>query len=95
MKLNPISTYRNITLTYKNYLKTLFYSKNKDINQQLSDLIDKTEFTKGPFVELTHKFEKGKSIEEYINKNILHKDIRKILKPYELNNLYFQEVQTI
>jgi len=95
MKLNPISTYRNITLTYKNYLKTLFHSKNKYINQQLSNLIDKTEFTKGPFVELTHKFEKGKSIEEYINKNILHKDIRKILKPYELNNLYFHQQEVI
>ncbi|MDX1809186.1 MAG: DEAD/DEAH box helicase [Sulfurospirillaceae bacterium] len=95
MRLNPISTYKRIEENYKNYLKTLFYSRNESINKKLSKEIDETKFTKGPFVEQTYKFEKGRSTIEYIKNNILHKDIEKILKPFELNSLYYHQQEVI
>jgi len=95
MSLNPITTYKNIQSTYKKYLKTLFYSRDEYINKKLDKLIEETDFTKGPFLELSKKFEDGKSIQEYIDSNILHKDIKKILKHKELNNLRYHQQEVI
>ncbi|WP_457564316.1 DEAD/DEAH box helicase [Caminibacter sp.] len=76
-------------------MKTLFYSKNNFINEQLNSLITADRFTKGPYVEQIFDFEKGKSVKEFIEKRILHKDVEKILKSYEISNLYFHQEEVI
>ncbi len=95
MRVNPVNAYKLITDKYIEYLKTLFSSKNRIINKKLEKIITPKRFTKGPFLEQVFEFEKGKNINEFIKKNILHPDIVKILKPYELNNLYFHQEEVI
>ena len=70
-QLNPIELSEQISENYKRYLTTTFEVKDKQLKKRLYDQINAYPFSKGPYIETTPDFKKGKSIEELIKREDL------------------------
>lgn len=67
---------------YIRYLKTIFQINDKIYSTQFEmALCDEKSFAKGPYIDITDSFVKGKSIEELISLGILSKGFKKIKMP--------------
>jgi len=70
-QFNPIELSEQISENYKRYLTTTFEVKDKQLKKRLYDQINAYPFSKGPYIETTPDFKKGKSIEELIKREDL------------------------
>lgn len=52
-------------------------------------------FEKGPYLEVTNSFEKGKGLKELINEKIISKDFEKIERLYNIPNLHFHQEEAL
>lgn len=79
MSLNPITATKDIEKRYTEYLSTTFYINNSELQQAfLQELTQKNRFIKGPILEATPPFKKGKSINELISEGVLSEEFRKL-----------------
>lgn len=77
MGINPIEASEHILEKYLRYIDTTFFIKNKYYREQFKHLLDdKQYFAKGPYLDVTDSFEKGKSIEQLIDEGIVSKEFR-------------------
>ncbi|MHA1491357.1 MAG: DEAD/DEAH box helicase [Promethearchaeota archaeon] len=63
---DPIINAKILNDAYKKFLISSFYIKDKEINQEFKKKIKEYDFSKGPFIEITPPFKKGKLISELI-----------------------------
>ena len=79
---SPVSASKNIVNKYIRYLRTIFKINNTEYSGQFEkSLKDVNSFAKGPFLDVTDAFVKGKSIEELIESGILANDFKRINMP--------------
>src|SRR3990172_6369007 len=71
-QLNQINTSRLIKTSYVNYLKTLFPINDPELESKFHELLeDENKLFKGPYLESTPPYKKGKSIKDLQYENVL------------------------
>ena len=79
MAFLPVSASKEISEKYKRYLKTIFEINDPVYQQQFEKhLNNETQFSNGPYLDVTDSFKKGDSIEELIKKGVLPAGFRRI-----------------
>ena len=82
MPLNPITATKEIEKRYSQYLSTTFYINDAELqNKFLHELSQKNRFIKGPILEATPPFKKGKNIEDLIIEGVLCEEFKKLNSP--------------
>lgn len=77
MSFSPIEASKHITDKYYRYLKTTF-AMNYPYKAEYEKLIDQDILSKGPYLDVTDSFEKGKTLTELIDEGILPKSFSSI-----------------
>lgn len=99
--LNPIKTAADIKNRYIQYLLTTFKINDKNIEKQFKDELYKNgKLSKGPYLEVSNSFKKGRSINELIQDSILVKEFNNFKShsfPFQNKdvNIYFHQEQAI
>lgn len=84
MVFSPIIASENIVKKYKRYLSTIFKIADKDYSMQFkSALNDPSTIAKGPYLDVTDSFAKGKSLHELVDEGLLSADFSKLGMPYD------------
>lgn len=79
MSFNPIEASKKITDEYISYLKTIFKIADADYEKKFIKCLEKkNNFAKGPYIELSGSFAKGKSLNELIAEKVLDKNMSKV-----------------
>ncbi|NLD20749.1 MAG: DEAD/DEAH box helicase, partial [Clostridiales bacterium] len=79
MKFSPVNASKEITDSYKRYLKTMFEISDEEYYSQLiSQLDDERTFAAGPYIDVTDSFVTGKCLSEMVEEGILPKNFTKI-----------------
>ena len=93
MSFSPVKASKIITDKYLRYLRTIFSIDSAEYGRQFtSELKGEGNFAKGPYLDVTDSFEKGKSIEELIEEGVLSAGFRKIAMPRERPLYRHQEI---
>ena len=72
MGLNPLDTSRIIFERYKKYITTSLKFNDDELNSQLITLLEEpNKFSKGPIIEATPPYKKGKSLQNLIDEGVL------------------------
>lgn len=59
--MNPFTLTNEIEHRYRRYLKTTFHFKDPDLRQSFSEALDSGHLSRGPYIEATPIFQKGKN----------------------------------
>ena len=93
MSFSPVKASKIITDKYLRYLRTIFSIDSAEYGRQFTaELSREGNFAKGPYLDVTDSFEKGKSIEELIAEGVLSAGFRKIAMPRERPLYRHQEI---
>ena len=96
MAFNIIDASRKISEKYRRYLKTMFDIKDLDYKALFEkSLEDNKVFEKGPYLDVTNSFSKGKSLEDLINEGLISSEFRKIERLYKIPNLHYHQEMAI
>ena len=95
MAYNIIKASKNISNKYKRYLSTIFNIDDKEYNSIFRERLNKLEFAKGPYLDVTNSFSKGRSIKELINDGIVSEDFKYISKVYNLPALHKHQEESL
>lgn len=77
-KLNPIERSKYINDEYKDYLRSSFEFGKSDLQKLFNEQLEKEKLFKGPYVDMSFPFVKGKSIDQLIDENIVSKSFHKL-----------------
>lgn len=92
MSFDPVEASKNIVEKYIRYLSTIFEISDKNYADQFKkELNNRQTFAKGPFLDVTDPFTKGKSISELIDCGVLPKSFERIKVPLTKPLYYHQE----
>lgn len=92
MSFDPVEASKNIVEKYIRYLSTIFEISDKNYADQFKkELNNRQTFAKGPFLDVTDPFTKGKSISELIDCGVLPKSFERIKVPLTRPLYYHQE----
>ena len=96
MIFRPAESSKKIVEFYRNYLLTTFQTNNDSYNKQLEEQLckDKTLST-GPYISLNDVFDKGETLRELVNQNILSNDILNFKELHPNRNLYKHQAEAI
>ncbi len=95
MKFSPVNASKQITESYKRYLKTMFEIADPDYYSQLvSEMDDDRTFSAGPYLDVTDSFITGKSISELISDAVLPKSFSKI-RMHQTRPLYKHQEEAV
>lgn len=79
MGINALEVSENIKKTYINYLTTTFEFESEDLMEQFKSKLQEENFVvKGPILDITPTFDKGKSITELIEEGVLSSEFKKL-----------------
>ena len=79
MGFSPVSASKVIVEKYKRYLGTIFQISDATYQKQFKEELAKEHtFAQGPYLDVTDAFEKGASIQELIEKNVLPEGMSRI-----------------
>lgn len=96
MLFKPAESSNNIKEFYKRYLLTTFKTNNETYNKQLEQELNKTNaIAKGPYINMTDPYEKGKSIEDLVKEGILAESFLNLLELKPQRSLYKHQVEAI
>ena len=96
MAFNIIDASRKISEKYRRYLKTMFDIKDPDYKTLFEKkLEDNKVFEKGPYLDVTNSFCKGKSLEDLIDEELISREFRKLDKLYKISNLHYHQEQAL
>lgn len=96
MKFNPIQASSEITNTYKSYLRTIFKLNDQNYQRQFIQEIEKEDcISKGPYLDVTNSFLKGKSIQDLISTQYFSPSMSQIFTDQLDRPLYFHQEQAI
>lgn len=94
-KRNALEKSEYINRRYKDYLKSSFAFGNDELQKLFEEQLDKEELFKGPFVDLSLPFERGKSINSLIEEGVLCKSFKKLSGiPFD-RPLYYHQQEAI
>lgn len=96
MGLNAIETTENIRQAYIQYLKSMFFFRNKELKENAIAALEKEQLLKGPYIEITPPFETGKTIQTLIDEGVLCKGFERLKDHFKLDmNLYLHQQQAL
>ena len=96
MAFNIIEASRKISEKYRRYLKTMFDIKDLDYKALFEKrLEDNKVFEKGPYLDVTNSFYKGKSLEDLIIEGLISSEFRKLDRLYKIPNLHYHQEQAL
>lgn len=91
MSMDPIKTTEYINEKYKEYISSILSVKDKRLKEKAFKKISEgNKFIKGPYLEITPEFEKGKSINNLIEDNILSKDFKYLNHEFKNDRLLYK-----
>lgn len=99
--MNPVQVATNIKNKYIQYLLTTFKIDDNNLEKQFKDELYKDgKLSKGPYLEVSNSFKKGRSINELIKNSILVKEFNNFKSPSfpfqnKDINIYFHQEQAI
>lgn len=92
MNFDPVEASKSIVDKYIRYLSTIFEISDKTYADQFKqELNNQLTFAKGPFLDVTDPFYKGKSILELIECGVLPRNFKKIKMPLTRPLYHHQE----
>ncbi|WP_035765017.1 DEAD/DEAH box helicase [Butyrivibrio sp. NC2002] len=77
-KLNPIERSQYINKEYKEYLKSSFEFGKNDLQKLFVGQLEREKLFKGPYVDMSYPFERGKNIDELIDEGVICKSFHKL-----------------
>lgn len=96
MGFNVIDASKKIASQYRNYLRTMFDIRDAEYKAIFDQRLNESKsISKGPFLDVTNSFEKGRSVKQLINDGVLSQDFRKIQNLYNIPNLYKHQEEAL
>ena len=96
MLFRPSESSKRITDFYRRYLLTTFATNNPVYNEQLEKELNKQKaIADGPYISMVDPYEKGKTLTELSDENIVSKSILKIDNFYPNRPLYKHQEEAI
>lgn len=96
MAFNIIQASRKISEKYRRYLKTMFDINDPDYRALFEKrLEDSKAFEKGPYLDVTNSFFKGKSLEDLIKEGLISSEFRKLDRLYKIPNLHYHQEKAL
>lgn len=96
MGFNIIDSSKRIANKYRRYLKTMFDIKDKDYKDIFEHRLEENKsFERGPYLDVTNSFEKGRSIQQLIDAKIVSEDFKKIKRMYNIPNLHYHQEEAL
>ena len=89
MTMNPIETTKTIEDDYLSYLQSILEVKDSDLTKKAYNTLKESKFVKGPFLEATLPFVKGKTISNLINEKVACEEFNKIKKDIEIDRALY------
>ena len=80
MSMNPRHTTDKIKTDYRDYIASILSVKDTEITRLAHNAVRHTEFVKGPYLETTMPFVKGKSLKELADEGLISKEFGKMGK---------------
>ena len=77
-KLNPIERSQYIDGKYKEYLKSSFEFGKSHLQKLFVEQLEKEKLFKGPYVDLSFPFQRGKNIESLIEEGVVCKSFKRL-----------------
>ncbi len=96
MAFNVTKSSKIISTKYKCYLKTMFDIKDPEYKEIFTRRLEENKsFEKGPYLDVTNSFSKGKSLEELIQEGLISPEFRKLDKLYNIPNLHLHQEEAL
>lgn len=96
MSFNIIKSSKTIADKYIRYLKTAFHIKDPEYKRIFEERLKESgAFRKGPYLDVTNSFAKGKSLEELIQEGLISSEFRKIKPLYNIPNLHYHQEEAL
>lgn len=78
-QIHPIEAAERIRADYARYLRTIYFFRDEELRRQFWEALDAPRFLlRGPILEASPPFKKGRSIGKLIDAGILHHDFRRL-----------------
>ncbi|OPB96466.1 DEAD/DEAH box helicase [Elizabethkingia occulta] len=90
--MNAFKTHEQVIEDYKSYLQSFINIKDERILNYVNDSTLVNNILPEPLIQFNPSFEKGASLQDLINEDIIHSDLSKALGSY---NLYKHQVEAI
>lgn len=96
MGFNIIEASKNIANKYRRYLKTMFDIKDADYKKIFEMRLEESKsIEKGPYLDVTNSFAKGRSLSQLIDEGLVSKDFEKIKRLYNIPNLHYHQEESL
>lgn len=96
MSFNIIEASNRITNKYKRYLKTMFDIKDPEYKEIFERRLEESKsFSKGPYLDVTNSFSKGRSIPQLIQDGVVSSDFKYIKRLYNIPNLHKHQEEAL
>ena len=96
MAFNIIDASKRIANKYRRYLKTMFDIKDPDYKGIFERRLEESKsFEKGPYLDVTNSFEKGRSIPQLIQDGIVSADFQYLKRLYNIPNLHKHQEEAL
>lgn len=96
MSFNIIEASKKIANKYRRYLKTMFDIKDEEYKKIFEARLEESKsFEKGPYLDVTNSFAKGRSLPQLIEEGIVSKDFEKIKRLYNIPNLHYHQEEAL
>ncbi len=96
MSFNIIKASVDITNKYHRYLNTMFDISDATYKELFERAIRENKtFEKGPYLDVTNSFLKGRSVKELIDSNVLSSDFKYIKRIYNIPNLHHHQEEAL
>lgn len=96
MSFNVIEASKRIANKYRRYLHTMFDIKDDDYKKIFEARLEENKsFEKGPYLDVTNSFAKGRSVSQLIETGVISKDFEKIKRLYNIPNLYLHQEEAL
>lgn len=94
-KLNPIERSQYINDKYKEYLKSSFDFGRSRLQKLFVEQLEKEQLFKGPYVDLSFPFQRGKSLESLMEEGVVCKAFKKLDDINFIRPLYSHQEEAI
>lgn len=96
MSFNIIEASNDIANKYRRYLNTMFDISDVDYKRIFEkELQDNRAFEKGPFLDVTNSFYKGRSVKQLIKDSVLSADFKYITRLYNIPQLHYHQEEAL
>ena len=94
-KLNPIERSKYINEKYKDYLRSSFEFGKSNLQKLFVQQLEKEKLFKGPYVDLSFPFERGKNLDSLIEEGVVCKSFHRLQDINFTRPLYSHQEESI